>query len=277
MSQNLRELLISQTEEYKDNDFVTSLDLQMLACNLLGVDRSKIFSSSLKLDHKKEDKLIDLIKRRSRGEPLAYILGEKGFWNIDLEVNPKVLVPRPETETIIEDVLFSFTKENLNILDLGTGSGAIGLALKKEKPKWEVYCSDISAGALETTKRNSIRNKATVHLVLTNWLEAFRKNFFDLIISNPPYIGQGDKRLDGDGLSHEPKGALVSGPDGKEDLLNISSKSLDFLKQGGYLYLEHSPDQSKQMKKSLENFGYTNIIQLRDLNGDLRVIKGCKE
>ena len=186
MSQNLRKLLISKTEEYKDNDFVTSLDLQMLACNLLGVDRSKIFSSSLKLDHKKEDKLIDLIKRRSSGEPLAYILGEKGFWNIDLEVNPKVLVPRPETETIIEDVLFSFTKENLNILDLGTGSGAIGLALKKEKPKWEVYCSDISAGALETTKRNSIRNKATVHLVLTNWLEAFRKNFFDLIKINFP-------------------------------------------------------------------------------------------
>ncbi|HIC26741.1 MAG TPA: peptide chain release factor N(5)-glutamine methyltransferase, partial [Gammaproteobacteria bacterium] len=252
---------------------IQSLDLELMACSLFDIDRSKLFSSYILLDQKRKAQFLSMIQRRNSGEPLAYILGEKEFWNVELEINDQVLVPRPETEILIEDILLSFNHCRLSVLDLGTGSGAISLALKKEREEWNIFSSDFSEKALGIAKTNSLKNDLHIFLACSNWLNAFRPNSFDLIISNPPYIKDDDLRLESDGLSHEPRSALISGPLGIEDLYTISDNAKDFLKKRGWLYLEHAPQQAEELKFSLTDLGYINITQLIDLNGDPRAIK----
>ena len=219
-------------------DSLETLELELMACSLLDVERSKLLTSPIALNQNRKDEFRSMIRRRMNGEPLAYILGKKGFWNLDLEVNNQVLVPRPETEVLIEDILLNFNETYLSVLDLGTGSGAIGLSLKKEKKEWDVYCSDLSINALEVANRNSLKNNLEVNFVCCDWLNAFKPNSFDLLISNPPYIKTGDIRLKSDGLCHEPLKSLVSGTSGKEQLFVIATSSKRFLKKGGYLYLD---------------------------------------
>jgi release factor glutamine methyltransferase len=145
--------------------------------------------------------------------------------------------------------------------------------LKKEREEWNIFSSDFSEKALGIAKTNSLKNDLHIFLACSNWLNAFRPNSFDLIISNPPYIKDGDLRLESDGLSHEPRSALISGPLGIEDLYTISDNAKDFLKKRGWLYLEHAPQQAEELKFSLTDLGYINITQLIDLNGDPRAIK----
>jgi release factor glutamine methyltransferase len=173
----------------------------------------------------------------------------------------------------VEDVLLNINQKYLNVLDLGTGSGAIGLSLKKEKKEWNVYCSDLSEEALEVTQRNSLKHNLNIHLICCNWLNAFKPNSIDLLISNPPYVKEGDIRLHSDGLNFEPPNALVSGITGTEHLFAIASFSKRHLKKRGYLYLEHSPDQAKELKLLLKELNFNNISEIFDLNGDKRAIK----
>ena len=250
-----------------------TLDLELMACSLLDIERSKLLAFPITLNQEIKDEFRSMIRRRIDGEPLAYILGKKGFWSLDLEVNNQVLVPRPETEVLLEDILLNFNQTNLSLLDLGTGSGAIGLSLKKEKKEWDVYCSDISINALEVANKNSLKNNLEVNFVCCDWLNAFKPKSFDLLISNPPYIKLDDIRLKSDGLSHEPLEALVSGATGKEHLFVIATSSKRFLKKGGFLYLEHSPCQAKDLKLFLKKLNFKNISEIFDLNGEKRVIK----
>ena len=273
MGQTLREFIKETSCSQRKDQNIQSLDLELMACSLFDIDRSKLFSSYILLDQKKKAQFLSMIQRRNSGEPLAYILGEKEFWNVELEINDQVLVPRPETETLIEDILLSFNQHRLSVLDLGTGSGAISLALKKEREEWNIFSSDFSEKALGIAKTNSLKNDLHIFLACSNWLNAFRPNSFDLIISNPPYIKEDDLRLESDGLSHEPRSALISGPLGIEDLYTISDNAKDFLKKRGWLYLEHAPQQAEELKFSLTDLGYINITQLIDLNGDPRAIK----
>ena len=259
------QFFIKETIAKQENiQHLGTLDLELMACSLLGVERSKLLTSPIALNQDSKDEFWSMIRRRMDGEPLAYILGKKGFWNLDLEVNNQVLVPRPETEILIEDILLNFNQTNLSVLDLGTGSGAIGLSLKKEKKEWDVYCSDISINALEVANKNSLKNNLRVNFVCCDWLNAFKTNSFDLLISNPPYIKSDDIRLKSDGLSHEPLEALVSGATGKEHLFVIATSSKRFLKKGGYLYLENSPSQANELKLFLKelNFNQTNLSLL---------------
>ena len=268
------QFFIKETIARQDNtQHLEILELELMACSLLDVERSKLLTSPIDLNQDRKDEFRSMIRRRKDGEPLAYILGKKGFWNLDLEVNNQVLVPRPETEVLIEDILLNFHETYLSVLDLGTGSGAIGLSLKKEKKEWDVYCSDISINALEVANRNSLKNNLEVNFVCCDWLNAFKPNSFDLLISNPPYIKSDDIRLKSDGLCHEPLKALVSGTSGKEQLFVIATSSKRFLKKGGYLYLEHSPCQAKDLKLFLKKLNFKNISEIFDLNGDKRSIK----
>ena len=268
------QFFIKETIARQENiQHLETLDLELMACSLLDVERSKLLAFPITLNQDIKDEFRTMIRRRIDGEPLAYILGKKGFWSLDLEVNNQVLVPRPETEVLLEDILLNFNQTNLSVLDLGTGSGAIGLSLKKEKKEWDVYCSDISINALEVANKNSLKNNLEVNFVCCDWLNAFKPNSFDLLISNPPYIKSDDIRLKSDGLSHEPLEALVSGATGKEHLFVIASSSKRFLKKGGYLYLEHSPCQANELKLFLKELNFKNISEIFDLNGDKRVIK----
>ena len=273
MSETVQFFIKDTIARQENIQHLETLDLELMACSLLDVERSKLLAFPITLNQEIKDEFRSMIRRRIDGEPLAYILGKKGFWSLDLEVNNQVLVPRPETEVLLEDILLNFNQTNLSLLDLGTGSGAIGLSLKKEKKEWDVYCSDNSINALEVANKNSLKNNLEVNFVCCDWLNAFKPNSFDLLISNPPYIKLDDIRLKSDGLSHEPLEALVSGATGKEHLFVIATSSKRFLKKGGYLYLEHSPCQANELKLFLKELNFKNILEIFDLNGDKRVIK----
>ena len=273
MSETVQFFIKETIATQENTQHLRTLDLELMACSLLDVERSKLLASPIALNQDCKDQFQSMIRRRMDGEPLAYILGKKGFWNLDLEVNNQVLVPRPETEILLEDILLNFNQTYLSVLDLGTGSGAIGLSLKKEKTEWDVYCSDISINALEVANKNSVKNNIKVNLVCCDWLNAFKPNSFDLLISNPPYIKSDDIRLKSDGLSYEPLKALVSGTTGKEHLFAIATSSKRFLKKGGFLYLEHSPCQAQELKLFLRGLNFKNILEIFDLNGDKRSIK----
>jgi len=145
MTQTVQEFIKKTVAFSERGEYIKALDLEFMACSLLGIERSKLFSSSITLEKKDKTKFLSMIRRRNKGEPLAYILGSKGFWNLDIEVNNKVLVPRPETEIIVEDILLNFNQKYLNVLDLGTGSGAIGLSLKKENSSLDIVANQESS------------------------------------------------------------------------------------------------------------------------------------
>jgi release factor glutamine methyltransferase len=204
-----------------------------------------------------------LCQRRLAGEPLAYIVGSKPFFGLDLLVDQRVLVPRPDTETLVEWAL-TFDKTN-SVLDMGTGSGAIALALKSVRPDWQVTALDASSDALAVAQNNAKRLNLNVNFLQSSWFEALTKSKFDLIVSNPPYIVEGDWHMAA--LSHEPKQALTSGADGLDDIRQIVAQAPLFLTSGGWLLLEHGFDQAAAVCDLLEQRGFGQVQSKLDLGG----------
>lgn len=252
----------------------SQLDIELLVLHLLNIDKNVLYRDNPSLTKETCNELKDLIKRREKGEPLAYLTNQIGFWNLSLYVDNKVLVPRPETETIIQNILETFSSNQIKVLDLGTGSGAIGLSLAKERKNWEVICSDMSLEAIKVTEKNMLMNSLNVSLVNSNWLAAFKNECFDLIVSNPPYINPSDPRVLSDGLKFEPIEALVSDCEGFKDIEQIVKESCKSLNNSGYLFLEHGYDQADQVVSIFENYDFSQIRTFKDLNGDDRVCSG---
>jgi len=217
-----------------------------------------------------------MINRRNDGEPLAYIVGKIGFWNIDLKVNKHVLVPRPETETIIELVLNSFDQQSIKILDAGTGSGAIALALASERKNWLIYALEKSENSIKIAIDNMNNLGLHVGFFRSNWLDSIQSSSLDVIVSNPPYIAANDLRLEADGVSKEPLEALVSKDQGFADLNKIIKDSFRCLVKGGRIFVEHAPEQSDLVEEFYKKSNYTAIEVHKDLNGDNRVSSGIK-
>ena len=252
----------------------SQLDIELLVLHLLNIDKNVLYRDNPSLTKETCNELKDLIKRREKGEPLAYLTNQIGFWNLSLYVDNKVLVPRPETETIIQNILETFSSKQIKVLDLGTGSGAIGLSLAKERKNWEVICSDMSLEAIKVTEKNMLMNSLNVSLVNSNWLAAFKNECFDLIVSNPPYINPSDPRGLSDGLKFEPIEALVSDCGGFKDIEQIVKESSKTLNNSGYLFLEHGYDQADQVVSIFDNYDFSQIRTFKDLNGDDRVCSG---
>ena len=266
---------LSQIKLLTQSSSVSSqLDIELLALHLLKIDKNVLYRDNPSFTKETCNELKDLIKRREKGEPLAYLTNSIGFWDLSLYVDNKVLVPRPETETLVQNVLEMFDSRQIKVLDLGTGSGAIGLSLAKERPDWEVICSDMSLEAIKVTKKNMIMNSLNVSLVNSNWLAAFKNEYFDLIISNPPYIDPSDPRVLSDGLKFEPIEALVSDCEGFKDIEQIIKESSKMLRNSGYLFLEHGYDQSDKVVSMFENYNFSQIRTFKDLNDDDRVCSG---
>ena len=259
-----------------DDCFTNKLDIETMVCSTLVLSKAKLYADLPSISESQKESICSMIDRRELGEPLAYILEEKGFWDINLKVNRHVLVPRPETETITAAVLGLYNQEHKRVLDLGTGSGALALSLANSRKQWEIYATDISFQALKVAKDNKDNLKRKVFLIQSNWFKAFKKESFDLIVSNPPYVGSSDKRLKDDGLRFEPTVALVSGETGLQDLMEICINSFSFLKPGGRIFLEHAPSQENSINEQFLISGYTQVKPLKDLNGDVRVTMASK-
>lgn len=259
------------------NKFVTKIDLEEIFCDVLKISRSSLYINQDVTISK--DKLIVIkkyIQRRECGEPLAYILGRKGFWNIEVAVNKYVLVPRPETETLVEVVLGYITDQKLKILDAGTGSGAIALALASEKKNLAVYALDNSRKALKVAWENSENLRIKIRLIQCNWLESIAYNSFDFIVSNPPYVEWDDKRLQGDGVSYEPLSSLVADQNGMQDIERLIREGFHCLRDDGFLFVEHSPEQADLVRKIFQESNFINLTVYKDLNGDNRISSGKK-
>jgi release factor glutamine methyltransferase len=217
-----------------------------------------------------------LVERRARGEPLAYLIGSRDFWSLTLQVSPDVLIPRPETELLVEQSLLKLEKITApRVLDLGTGSGAVALSLARERPDARILATDTSQAALVVAQinaaNNSIRNVVFAH---GSWYEPVAGTAFDLIVSNPPYIAQDDPALDKHVLQYEPFGALISGTGGLEAIAAIIAGGVAHLRVGGWLLLEHGWKQAADVARLLELHGFTHVRCHPDLAGLDRVSAG---
>lgn len=217
-----------------------------------------------------------LIERRLQGEPSAYITGEREFWSLPLEVTPDTLIPRPETELLVELTLEHIPLDApCNIADLGTGSGAIALALASERPRSHVFAVDFSAGALAIAARNRARHALNnVTLCCGDWFEPLAEQTFQVIVCNPPYIRENDTHLNQGDLPFEPRSALVATDNGLDDIRTIIADSRARLATNGWLLIEHGYDQSVDVTQLFAQHGYHNVTAHHDLSGQPRVVSG---
>jgi len=217
----------------------------------------------------------DLFARRRAGEPMAYLTGEREFRSLSLLVTPAVLIPRPETELVVEQGLALMTGcQAPKVLDLGTGSGAIAVAFAHARPDAQVWATDASARALEVASCNALRHGVSVHLVLGEWFDALGDERFDLVLSNPPYVAQDDPHLQQGDLRFEPRPALVGGADGMDCIRTVAAGARTRLAPGGWLVFEHGYDQRSACARLMRELGYAEVTELEDLGGLPRVCAG---
>lgn len=217
-----------------------------------------------------------LLEKRQHGQPIAYLTGSREFWSLTLKVTPDVLIPRPDTETLVEQALqVSPADKPLAVLDLGTGSGAIALAIAKERPQSTVLATDASVAALAIAEQNAIRNDlGNVTFLQSDWFQQLPAQRFNLIAANPPYVMRDDPHLKQGDLRFEPDLALVGGGDGLDDIRHICQQSGDYLVPGGYLIIEHGFDQTEQVHHCFQQAGFDAIQVFKDLNNLPRCSSG---
>jgi release factor glutamine methyltransferase len=231
------------------------------------------------LEALQQQRFTSLVERRAAGEPLAYLVGQAGFYGDLLEVTPAVLVPRPETEDLVDWALEVLRVcKSPAILDLGTGSGAIALALAGARPDAQVTAVDVSPAALSVASGNRQRlDRPNVHLICGSWYEGLTQtDLFDLIVSNPPYIPANDPHLAGDGVRFEPRLALTDEADGLDAYRAIAAGALACLKPGGWLLVEHGHDQAEAVADIWKAAGLVNVTGRTDLSGNPRMTAGQK-
>ena len=255
----------------------TRLDAQMLllhACQLPIHDRAWLLAHGDEvLSFETQARYLDLLQRRARLEPLAYITGVKEFFGLQLHIDQRVLDPRPETETLVEWALTCVADTSKpRIADLGTGSGAIALAIKHSRPDALVTAVDASADAIAVATANAQSLGLEIATYVGNWCAPLSYQSFDLIVSNPPYVAEGDAHLAQ--LTHEPISALVAGKDGLSDLRQIVTQATHHLKPGAWLLLEHGFDQAQAVQDILGNQGFVSVQSRPDLAGILRCTGG---
>ncbi len=228
---------------------------------------------------------LNLVQRRERGEPIAYILESKQFWSLDLKVSTATLIPRPETELLVEQVIRIAKQQRLkSILELGTGTGAIAIALGAELSKMQaetqtlkITATDISAQVLDIAKHNSKTHQQVIEFIQSDWFKSIPQQQFDLIVSNPPYIECNDLHLTQGDVRFEPVSALVSGEDGLTAIRHIAQQAQPWLEQGGWLLFEHGYQQAKAVRTLLEENGFIGVQTLEDLAKNDRVTLARKQ
>ncbi|MDB5747265.1 MAG: prmC [Massilia sp.] len=254
-----------------------ALENRILLCHVLGLTRVGLITGSERvLTDDEAAHLSALLERRLNGEPIAYIVGQREFFGLPFRVSPAVLIPRPDTELIVELALERLARlaPPARLLDMGTGSGAIAVAVAHTRPDALVTALDVSAAALEVARANAAAIGANVRFVRSDWFTALDSDMFDLIASNPPYIAAGDEHLAQGDLRFEPTGALTDHADGLSALRTIIQGAGSHLVAGGWLLLEHGYDQAEAVRGLLSDAGYADVQSWRDLGGIERVSGG---
>jgi release factor glutamine methyltransferase len=250
------------------------LDAQVLLCHVLARPRSYLFTwPERELEAQQQQSFLALLARREQGEPVAHLTGEREFFGRNFSVTPDTLIPRPDTETLVELALKLGPAGPARVVDLGTGTGAIGVTLALERPQWQVTLTDLSAAALSVAGGNARQLGAQVTLQQGSWLEDCRGPF-DVIVSNPPYIDPADHHLDEGDVRFEPRSALVADQRGLADLATIITQSAARLVAGGWLLLEHGYQQGAQVRALMEAGRFDGVRTERDLGGNERVTVG---
>ena len=265
------ELLSPQSDSAK-------LDTEILICFVINKERSFLLTWPEKqLSQEQAKHFIELMLRRVAGEPIAYIVNLREFWSLPFQVSPATLIPRPDTEVLVEQVLSQHVNENLTCLDLGTGTGAIALALASEKPQWIIEALDFNHDAVELAKRNAKNlNLSHVDIYQSDWFSCVSADkSFDIIVSNPPYIDANDHHLSEGDVRYEPKTALVAADSGLADIKVIANQARKFLNAGGFLYIEHGFEQSLAVKQILADFAYSEIETIKDYSNNDRITLAC--
>ena len=256
---------------------IERVDAEWLLAHALAKPRSWLFAhADDPVPPAVAERFAALLARRQAGEPVAYLTGTQGFWTLELEVSPATLIPRPETELLVELALARISLDAASrIADLGTGSGAIALAIAKERRRAAVIATDASTAALDVARGNSMRNRVgNVEFRAGDWFTPLAGERFDLIASNPPYIAEGDPHLDQGDLRFEPPSALSSGSDGLDAIRRIVCDAPSHLVAGGWLLLEHGWDQGGAVRTLLVEAGFVDVETARDLEGRDRVSLG---
>ena len=277
--QRIDELLDAARTQLANSD-TAQLDAEVLLAHVLGKQRSYLRAyPEIKPEQAAAQAYSRLLARREAGEPVAHLTGQREFWSLNLQVTPDTLVPRPDTELLVETVLQHLPEiksESIQLADLGTGSGAIALALASECAQCKITATDLSTAALAVAKENALQLEiSNIEFIHSNWCSAFAdEQRFDMIISNPPYIPSNDPHMQAAELKCEPEFALTSGEDGLDALRNITQQARNFLKPNGWLLVEHGYDQAKAVRNLFHENGYQDIETRQDLGGNDRVCIG---
>lgn len=279
----IRDIIIKYSQEISSISDTPRLDVELLLQKCLGdVDRIYIHMNLNKeLTNEQEEKFLSMINDRLNGRPIAYIVNHREFMGIDFYVKEGVLIPRPDTETLVEEIIDLCKDKGLNILDIGTGSGAITVSLAKYLPKANITSFDIADIPLEIGKKNAISNgvEEKIRFIKSDLFSAIKDKDikFDVIVSNPPYIRKSDMdTLHTQVKDYEPYNALEGGVDGLDFYRNITEQSHLYIKQGGILAYEVGHDQAQDVAMIMQNNGYTNIYTKKDIQGIDRVVIGFK-
>jgi len=242
------------------------LDVELLLCHVLACERIYLRTWSDKVLSSQElDEFEVLFRRRQKGEPIAHLLGSRSFWTLELSVTPDTLIPRPDTEILVEHALSLDLPDDADVLDLGTGTGAIALSLATEKPHWHITATDVFPHVVELAAGNALKNQVQhVRFICSAWFDAIPASRFNLIVSNPPYIDSEDPHLVEGDVRFEPTSALVAGNQGLADIQHIVQEAKSYLHHSGWLILEHGYQQADAVRTLFNNAGYTHVQTLKD-------------
>ena len=275
---NVKELL-ARGRVQLENQPMGRLEAEILLSETLGVNRAWLYANSEQTPAAKQcTRFLDLVGRRKNGEPIAYLTGYREFWSLPLKVTADVLIPRPETELLVEAALAFIPKDAAwRIADLGTGSGAIALAIASERPRCEIHATEFNEAALRVAQENGqaiAPGRISFHL--GSWLTPLEGRF-QVLVSNPPYIAADDPHLQRGDCRFEPGEALTPGPDGMTAIRHIAGESLHYLAHGGMLVFEHGYNQGAEARQMLIELGYRNVGTQKDLEQRERVTSGVRE
>lgn len=279
MKLDIGQALTLAVEQLPGSKHDAQLEAELLLAFVLKKNRAFLHAfTEVELTHAKKEHFLAMVKQRAQGVPIAYITGIRSFWSLDLKVTPDTLIPRPETELLVELILTNLSNtKNIRVLDLGTGSGAIALAIAKERPHWIVNACDISEKALAVAQENAFSHGIfNVTFYQSNWFESIPLQPYDVIVSNPPYIDPEDAHLNQGDLRFEPLHALASDDHGLADIKIIAADAYEYLTPQGLLLIEHGYDQKIKIGAILKQTGYKNIMQWQDLQGHDRVSAGYR-